>query len=81
MPIVVLNLLDFDALIIGANAIDSPALGFLRKWKPSRMPALGVTCVPWMREELAAAGADRVVLLPDQIADLPGEIQDLLQRT
>jgi hypothetical protein len=34
------------------------------------MPALGVTCVRWMCDLLADAGADRFILLPDETADL-----------
>jgi hypothetical protein len=74
----VLDLLDFDALLIGANRIDSPTLRFLQQWKPLGMPALGVTCVPWMRAELTAAGAYSVVLLPDETPDLKTAIRELV---
>ena len=73
----VLRAIAFDALVVGVNAIDSPALRLLRLWKPADLPALGVTCVPWMRDELRAAGAADVVVLPDETARLAAALRTL----
>jgi hypothetical protein len=77
----VLGTIRFDVLIVGANSIDSPALPFLRHARPPHLPALGVTCVPWMREELREAGAADVVLLPDETARLAAALRTLLKPT
>jgi hypothetical protein len=74
-----LDLLPFDVIIIGANSIDSKSLRFLRLWTPSDVPRLGVTCVPWMCEELSRAGADQTVLLPDQTEHLGTAVKALLK--
>jgi hypothetical protein len=66
-----------DAVIVGANAIGSPALELLRLGKPADMPAIGVTCAPHIWEELAQAGADHAFLLPDQTAQLTDTLREL----
>lgn len=73
--------LDFHAAIVGANAIDSHALPFLRVWRSAPVPVLGVTCVPWMRAELMAAGVRDVVVLPDESAHLATAIRALLKQS
>jgi hypothetical protein len=73
--------LNYDALIVGANAIDSPALELLRLSKPPDMPAIGVTCVPHMREQLADAGANYVFLLPDQTEQLTDALRSLQKQS
>jgi hypothetical protein len=70
-----------DVVIVGANAVDSPALQLLRLSKPADMPAIGVTCVPHMRDELAEAGADHVFLLPDQTAQLTDALRELQNKS
>jgi DNA-binding response OmpR family regulator len=75
------DLIEIDAVIVGASTIDSPALEFLRQWKPTDMPALGVTCVPWLRDELWTAGAQDVVLLPDETERLAPAIRSLLKQS
>jgi hypothetical protein len=66
-----------DAVIVGANAIDSPALELLRLCKPADMSAVGVTCVAHMCDELVEAGANHVFLLPDQTAELTDALREL----
>jgi DNA-binding response OmpR family regulator len=78
---VALDIVDVDAVIVGANSIDSQALTFLRLWRPPEMPALGVTCVPWLRDELLEAGAQDVVVLPDEGDRLAPAIRALLKQT
>ena len=73
--------LDCDALIVGANAIDSPGLKLLRLCKPADMPAIGVTCIPQICDELVEAGADQAFLLPDQTAPLTEALRELQKRT
>jgi DNA-binding response OmpR family regulator len=76
----VLDIIEFDAIIVGASTIDSPALEFLRLWRPTDMPALGVTSVPWLRDALLEAGAQDVVVLPDEIDRLVPAIRALLKQ-
>lgn len=73
--------LDFRAAIVGANAVDSRVLPILRFWRPAPVPVLGVTCLPWMRAELIAAGARDVVVLPDESAHLATAIRALLKQS
>jgi hypothetical protein len=70
-----------DAVIVGANTIDSPALTLLRLCKPANMPAVGVTCLPLMRGPLFEAGADQVFLLPDQEAQLTDALKEMQKRS
>src|SRR5689334_8182126 len=75
-----LHALEFDLVIVGANTTDAPTLRFLKGWKPAKLPALGVTSVPAMCDELTAAGANRVVVLPCQPESLRDTIRVVLDQ-
>ena len=55
----------FDILIVGTNSLASDSMRFLQRRRERRCPIIAVTCEPDLRRELLGAGADRVVLLPD----------------
>ena len=56
---------DFNVLIVGTNSLASDSMRFLTRRRTRRCPVIAVTCEPDLRRELLEAGADRVVLLPD----------------
>ena len=55
----------FDMVIVGTNSFASDSMRFLQCRRARRCPVVAVTCEPNLRRELLEAGADRVVLLPD----------------
>lgn len=55
----------FNVLIVGANALASDSMRFLTRRRTRRCPVIAVTCEPDLRRDLLEAGADHVVLLPD----------------
>jgi DNA-binding response OmpR family regulator len=55
----------FDMVIVGANSFASDSMRFLQRRRVRRCPVVAMTCEPDLRRELFDAGADRVVLLPD----------------
>ena len=55
----------FDMMIVGTNSFASESMRFLQCRRAQRCLVVAVTCESDLRRELLAAGADRVVLLPD----------------
>jgi DNA-binding response OmpR family regulator len=55
----------FDLVIVGTNSFASDSMRFLQRRRARRCPVVAVTCESDLRRELLEAGADRVVLLPD----------------
>jgi DNA-binding response OmpR family regulator len=61
---------DFDMVIVGVNSFASDSMRFLQGRRIRRCPVVAVTCESGLRRTLLDAGADRVVLLPDDGNDL-----------
>jgi DNA-binding response OmpR family regulator len=55
----------FDIVIVGTNALSSDSTRFLQRRRERRCPIVAVTGQPDLRRALVDAGADHVVLLPD----------------
>jgi DNA-binding response OmpR family regulator len=55
----------FDVVLVGTNSFASDSMRFLQRRRERRCPVVAVTCESGLRRELLEAGADRVVLLPD----------------
>jgi DNA-binding response OmpR family regulator len=55
----------FDVLIVGTNTLASDSMRFLTRRRTRRCPVVAVTCESDLRRVLLEAGADHVVLLPD----------------
>jgi DNA-binding response OmpR family regulator len=55
----------FDMVIVGTNSFASDSMRFLQCRRARRCPVIAVTCESDLRRELLEAGADRVVVLPD----------------
>jgi DNA-binding response OmpR family regulator len=79
---------DFDMAIVGTNSFASDSMRFLQGRRARRCPIVAVTCEPDLRRTLLDAGADRVVLLPDDgdglklaFAMLVGESAAVLPRS
>jgi hypothetical protein len=72
--------LDFTLVIACVSNADSDVLAGLRRWHFGSIPVLGVTRPPF-RDELLAAGADRVVLLPDRGGHLVTAMRELLKQS
>jgi hypothetical protein len=78
LPVVVARL-SFDLVIAGVSRPDSPVLRLLHQHRQAlESPVLGVAGEPSLSQVLHAAGADRVVVLPDQAAHLVTVMRALL---
>jgi DNA-binding response OmpR family regulator len=70
----------FDIVLVGTNAFASDSMRFLQRRRVRRCPVVAVTCEPGFRRELLEAGADRVVLLPDNGDELKRSFAVLIAR-
>jgi DNA-binding response OmpR family regulator len=55
----------FDIVMVGANSVASDSMRYLQRRRARRCPVVAVTCECDLQRALVDAGADRVVLLPD----------------
>ena len=72
--------LDFTLVVACVSNPDSDVLAGLRRWRFGATPVLGVTRAPF-GDELLAAGARRVVLLPDRGGHLVTAMRELLKQS